>query len=152
MARFNNNPTPAQINLATSLGITLTPGMTHGELSQMIDATPPSEGQLAMAKSLDVAVTPGMTRGQLKPLLTQANIKVGLTALRRNPALKEGKYIALDGEVYKITGVWRNPRRPSVSLQPAGGGAKKVVSASLLRDVSEVAYTPPAPKRPRKKS
>lgn len=144
-------PTPAQLELAKTLGIAFTPGMTKLELGKKIDATPPSDNQLAMAKSLGVTVGPDMTRGKLKQLLMQTNIRVGMAALRTNPALQKGKYIAFEGVVYVITDVWKNPRRPSVSIRPAGGGAKKVVAASLLRDVREVAYRPPTANRPRKK-
>lgn len=150
MAGLMNQPNPKQIKLAGALGIPLTPGMTGSELARKIDAAPPSDGQLEMARSLGVTVGPDMTRGELKRLLMQTNIRVGMAALRTNPALQRGKHIAIKGEVYEITDVWKNPRRPSVSIRPAGGGAKKVVAASLLRDVTEVAW-PPTEKRPRKK-
>jgi len=134
----DDQPTPAQLERARKMNLTVPEGANSRQVSSLLNAGPPSQEQLGLAKSLEVKVPDGMNSGDLSRELTKANVRLGTAALRNNPALRAGKFINVGGDVFEVTDVWPSPRRPAVTIRPAGGGKKKVVSASSLRNATEV--------------
>lgn len=141
MTNPDDKPTPAQYERAKRVGISFPAGTTKQMATRLLSEGPPTKEQREFAEKLGIK-TDGLTADAVSKELTRVLVRLGKRALQDNPALREGASIQYEGEVFTITAIHRNSRRPSVSLRPFAGGRVKVVAAALLRDATEVNVRP----------
>lgn len=134
MRNPNGPATNKQIKFARDLGLAVPPGITIEDLARMIDAAPPTAEQRRICRDLGIEVPANITAVELNRRIKVATIQVGQHVLRTNRYLRVGACIGHNGDPHIITAVW--PETGRVTLQPAAGGKKFLITASKLRNAT----------------